>query len=101
MPAVGSDVIKAAMKTYHKPDDAVCKKFSGGTATDAELGKILKVYHDMSAATPPKGGKAAWVVKCQALIGAVKKIQVKDATGFAECKTAVICKACHTDYKGS
>jgi hypothetical protein len=100
-PAAGSDVIKAAMKTYHKPDDALCKKVSGGTATDAELGTILKVYQDMCAATPPKGDKAAWVAKCQALIGAVKKIQAKDATGVAAYKTAVNCKACHTDHKGS
>jgi len=100
-PAAGSDVIKTAMKTHHKPDDALCKKVSGGTATDAELGTILKVYQDMCAATPPKGDKDAWVAKCQALIGAVKKIQAKDATGVAAYKAAVNCKACHTDHKGS
>lgn len=99
--AVGSDVIKAAMKTYHKPEDALCKKISGGTASDAELATILKVYQDICAATPPKGDKAAWVAKCQALIGAVKKIQAKDVSGVAAYKTAVNCKACHTAHKGS
>ncbi|WP_395718765.1 c-type cytochrome domain-containing protein [Prosthecobacter sp.] len=99
--AGGSDVIKTAMKQYHKPDDALCKKVAGGTASDAELGTMLKVYQDMCAATPPKGDKAAWVTKCQALIGAVKKIQAKDANGVAAYKTAVNCKACHTDHKGS
>ncbi|MBE2284425.1 MAG: hypothetical protein IAE77_13290 [Prosthecobacter sp.] len=100
-PAAGSDVIKTAMKQYHKPDDALCKKVAGGTATDAELGALLKVYQDMCAATPPKGDKAAWVTKCQALIGAVKKIQAKDAAGVAAYKAAVNCKACHTDHKGA
>jgi hypothetical protein len=100
-PAAGSDVIKTAMKQYHKPDDALCKKVAGGTATDAELGTLLKVYQDMCAATPPKGDKAAWVTKCQALIGAVKKIQAKDAAGVAAYKAAVNCKACHTDHKGA
>lgn len=100
-PAAGSDVIKTAMKTYHKPDDALCKKLSGGTANDGELATMLKVYQDMCAATPPKGDKTAWVTKCQALIGAVKKIQAKDATGIAAYKAAVNCKACHTDHKGS
>jgi len=99
--APGSDVIKTIMKTYHKPEDALCKKVSGGTATDAELTTLLKVYQDMCAATPPKGDKTAWVAKCQALIGAVKKVQAKDATGIAAYKAAVNCKACHTDHKGS
>lgn len=97
----GSDVIKTAMKQYHKPDDALCKKVAGGTASDAELAEMLKTYQAICAATPPKGDKAAWVVKCQALIGAVKKIQAKDASGVAAFKTAVNCKACHTEHKGS
>lgn len=99
--AAGGDVIKTVMKTYHKPEDALCKKVSAGTATDAELTTLLKVYQDMCAATPPKGDKTAWVAKCQALIGSVKKIQAKDATGIAAYKAAVNCKACHTDHKGS
>ena len=99
--AAGGDVIKTVMKTYHKPDDALCKKVGAGTATDAELATLLKAYQDMCAATPPKGDKAAWVTKCQALIGAVKKVQAKDAAGAAAYKTAVNCKACHTDHKGS
>jgi hypothetical protein len=99
--AAGSDVIKTVMKQYHKPEDALCKKVSGGTATDAELTTLLKAYQDMCAATPPKGDKTAWVAKCQALIGSVKKIQAKDATGIAAYKAAVNCKACHTDHKGS
>ncbi len=99
-PAAGSDVIKTAMKQYHKGDDALCKKV-GTTATDAELATLLKVYQDMCAATPPKGDKAAWVTKCQALIGAVKKVQAKDAAGAAAYKAAVNCKACHTDHKGA
>jgi len=99
-PAAGSDVIKTVMKQYHKGDDALCKKV-GTTATDAELATLLKAYQDMCAATPPKGDKAAWVTKCQALIGAVKKVQAKDPAGAAAYKAAVNCKACHTDHKGA
>jgi hypothetical protein len=99
--AGGSDVIKTAMKQYHKPEDALCKKVSGGTASDAELATMLKAYQDMCAATPPKGDKAAWVKKNQTLIAAVKKIQAKDATGVAAYKAAVNCKACHSEHKGS
>ena len=97
----GSEVIKTAMKQSFKPDDALCKKVSGGKATDAELAQMLKICQDICAATPPKGDKAAWVSKCQALIASVKKIQAKDATGIEAFKKAVNCKACHTDHKNS
>ncbi|MDB6005062.1 MAG: hypothetical protein JWR15_2049 [Prosthecobacter sp.] len=98
--APGSDVIKTVMKQYHKGDDALTKKV-GTTATDAELGTLLKAYEDMAAATPPKGDKTAWTTKCQALIDAVKKVQAKDAAGPAAYKAAANCKACHTDHKGA
>lgn len=99
--ADGKDVIATAMKQHHKPDDAISKKASEGKASDAELATLLKIYQDMAAATPPKGDKAAWASKTQALIGAVKKMQAKDAAGVAAFKTAVNCKACHNEHKGS
>jgi hypothetical protein len=99
--AKGSDVIKTAMKTHFKPDDALCKKVAAGTASDADLATMLKISQEICAITPPKGDKAAWVAKCQALVAAVKKLQAKDATGVAAFKTASNCKACHTDHKGS
>ena len=97
--AGGSDVIEVAMKKHHKPDDSLCKKIAGGTGSDADLAAMLKVYQDMCAAMPPKGDKAAWVAKCQSVIGAVKKIQAKDPSGVAAFKTASDCKACHKDHK--
>ncbi len=100
-PAGGSDVIKKVMKESFKPDDALCKKVSGGTATEAELAQMLKICQDICAATPPKGDPAAWTSKCQALINAVKKIQAKDAMGVEAFKKAANCKACHTDHKGA
>jgi hypothetical protein len=99
--AAGSDVIKTVMKQHHKPDDAIVKKATGGTASDAELATLLKAYQDICAASPPKGDKAAWVKKCQAVIGAVKKVQAKDAAGLPDLKTATNCKACHSEHKGS
>lgn len=99
--AADKDVIKTAMKKYHKPDDAICKKVSDGKGTDADLATLLKVYQEICAATPPKGDKAEWVKKCQTVIGAVKKIQANDASGVAAFKEAVNCKACHADHKNS
>lgn len=99
--AGGSDVIKVAMKQCFKPDDALSKKVSAGTASDAEVAQMLKICQDIAAAMPPKGDKAAWASKCEILIASVKKIQAKDATGMEAFKKASNCKACHTDHKGS
>ena len=98
--AAADDVIKDAMKKYHKPEDALCKKVGKGEATDADLAELLKTYQAICAATPPKGDKSVWVEKCQALIAAVKKVQAKDASGASDYKKAVNCKACHDVFKG-
>lgn len=99
--AGGSDVVKTIMKQHFKPDDGIAKKAGAGTATDAELATLLKACQDMLAIAPPKGDKAAYVTKTQALLDAVKKVQAKDAAGPAAYKAAVNCKTCHTDHKGS
>lgn len=98
--APADDVIKSAMKKYHKPEDAIAKKVGKGEASDAELAELLKAYEATSAATPPKGDKATWVEKNQAVIAAIKKVQAKDATGVSDFKKAINCKACHEVFKG-
>lgn len=99
-PVVRADeCIENVMKKYHKGDTALCKKISGGTASDAELAEILKGYQAMCGAKAPEGTPASWVEKCKALIAAVKKIQSKDASGVADYKKAVNCKACHEVHK--
>ncbi|MES2598013.1 MAG: hypothetical protein V4662_21950 [Verrucomicrobiota bacterium] len=97
--AFADEVITNAMKKYHKPDDALCKKVSGGTANDAEVAEMLKIYEQMAGAKPKKGDDVSWKEKTTAVINAVKKIQSKDAAGTAEFKTATNCKACHTAHK--
>ena len=101
-PLTASDAIEDSMKKFHKAPkgtDPICKKVSNNAATPEELADILKSYQAMCAEAPPKGDKAAWVEKCQALIAAVKKIQAKDAAGVSDYKKAVNCKACHSAHK--
>ena len=98
--AAADDVIKDIMKKYHKPEDALCKKVGKGEATSADLSELLKAYEAMKGATPPKGDKAVWAKKCDALIDAVKKVQAKDASGVSDYKKAVNCKGCHEGFKG-
>lgn len=99
---VAADAIEDAMKKYHKAPkgtDPTCKKVSNNAASPEELADILKSYQAMCAEEPPKGDKADWVAKCKALIAAVQKIQAKDASGVADYKKAVNCKACHSAHK--
>ena len=98
--AAADDVIKDVMKKYHKPEDALCKKVGKGEATSADLSTLLIAYEGMKSATPPKGDKAVWAEKCDALIAAVKKVQSKDASGVSDFKKAVNCKGCHDGFKG-
>ena len=97
-----SEVIEDAMKKYHKAPEGTpptCKKITEGSASAEEISAVLKSYEAMCAEAPPKGDKADWVKKCQALIAAVKKIQAGDASGTSDYKKAVNCKACHTAHK--
>lgn len=98
--AAADDAIKDVMKKYHKPEDALCKKVGKGEATSADLSTLLTAYEGMKEATPPKGDKAVWAEKCDALIAAVKKVQAKDASGVSDFKKAVNCKGCHDGFKG-
>lgn len=100
-PVVRADeCIENVMKKFHpKSDDAVCKKVTNGTASDAEIADLLKGYQAMCGAKPPEGTQASWTEKCKALIAAVKKVQSKDASGVSDFKKAVNCKACHEVHK--
>lgn len=92
--------IKQSMKKYHKPDDAIAKKVGKGEASDAELAELLKSYEEMKGAKPSKGDAGSWEEKTAAVIGALKKVQAKEAAGPAEFKKAIDCKACHSVHKG-
>ncbi|MBK8090464.1 MAG: hypothetical protein IPK32_00290 [Verrucomicrobiaceae bacterium] len=98
--ASAGDATKDAMKKYHKPEDAICKKVGKGEASSADLSTLLKCYEAMKADTPAKGDKFSWEKKTDALISAIKKVQGGDKSGIADYKKAVNCKACHDVHKG-
>jgi hypothetical protein len=93
--------VKSAMKKYFKPEDALAKKAGKGEASDAELSELLKCFEALTKAKPAKGDDSSWEKKTAALVGAVKKIQAKDAAGLSELKKATNCKACHDVHKGN
>ncbi|MCB1078527.1 MAG: hypothetical protein KDM64_11935 [Verrucomicrobiae bacterium] len=100
--ARADDVIEDFMKEYHKAPkgtDPVCKKATNGAASADELAGLLKGYQAICAEAPPKGEKADWVKKCQALVAAVKGLQAGDAGAADAYKKAVNCKGCHSEHK--
>jgi cytochrome c2 len=97
-----SEVIEDAMKKYHKApkgQDPVCKIVANGKASTEQIAELLTAYQAMCKEAPPRGEKADWVKKCQAVIASLKKIQGGDTAGAEEFKKASNCKACHSEHK--
>lgn len=70
-----------------------------GTAEDAK--KLLALYEDLGKNDPPKGEKAAWKKKTDAIVVAAKKVAEKpeDPKFKAALDQATICNNCHKDHK--
>jgi hypothetical protein len=100
--AEAKNVIKDAMKTYHKAPkgvDPVCKKATDGKASPEELTKLVECYAAMAAAKPPQGDEASWKDKTGKLLAAAQSLQKGEAGAVAKYKDAVNCKACHNVHK--
>ena len=96
------DVIKEAMKLYHKaPEgtDPTCKKAVDGKASADEIKKLVEAYKEMAKATPPKGEAASWKEKTTKLLAAAEGLSKGGPEASAKYKEAVNCKACHTAHK--
>jgi hypothetical protein len=70
-----------------------------GTAEDAK--KLLALYEDLGKNEPPKGDKAAWKKKTDAVLVAIKKVAAKpdDAVACKALTAATACAACHKEHK--
>lgn len=100
--AADDDAIEAAMKYAHKApkgEKKIGEKIIEGTATEDEIKKTLELYKAAAAAKPPKGDEAAYKQKFAKLITATEDVLAKKPNAQAEYKSAVNCKACHTDHK--
>lgn len=96
------DIIKEAMKAYHKAPkgvDPVHKKAADGHASADELKKLVACYKEIAAAKPPKGDMASWKEKTGKLLAASMALQKGEAGAAERYKEAVNCKACHSVHK--
>jgi hypothetical protein len=90
--------IKTVMKD-HKGDDAPVQTIISGKADEATLKKFLAYYEFMGTQKPELGDTAAWGKKTAALVDATKGLIAKKDGSLEAFKSAVNCKACHTDHK--
>ncbi len=70
-----------------------------GTAEDAK--KLLALYVDLSKNDPPKGEKADWKKKTDAILVAAKKVAAKpeDKESLTALTKATACAACHKEHR--
>jgi cytochrome c len=83
-----SQVMKKAMA------GGLCKKVASGKASDEERKELVALFTALAQNDPPKGDKAAFKEKANALLKAAK-----DNDGAALGKAAN-CAACHKEHKG-
>jgi cytochrome c556 len=94
--------IKEAMNFAHKApkgEKKLNEKIADGTAAEADIKKALELYKAMADTKPPKGDPAAFKERTKKLVTATEEVLAKNPSGVEHYKTAVDCKACHTDFR--
>ncbi len=91
--------ISDIMVTYHKGDTSLASQAREGNADKDDLRAMLEAYELMLNLEPPKGTLESWKLKTNALIKATTDLIEGEAGAVAAYKTAVNCKACHTDHR--
>jgi hypothetical protein len=86
--------IKEIMKTAHK-EDGLRDEVVGGKADAAQKKELLALYVDLSKNDPPKGDKADWKKRTDAIVKAAKGVVAGDSDAIADLKKATNCKGCH------
>ena len=76
-------------------------KVVNGKASADDVKKLLALYEDLGKNDPPKGEKAAWKKKTDAIVVAAKKVAAnhEDKTALAALGKATMCGACHKEHK--
>ncbi len=91
--------IHDVMEWSHKGKESIASHVKDGKGTDEEIEMLVIYYNFMAKQKPPEGDMDSWKSKTDALVKAINKVQKKDASGVAEFKEAVNCKACHNVHK--
>lgn len=87
------------MVNFHKGDTSIAAQAREGTADKDDLRVMLESYQLMLNLEPPKGTPESWKLKTEALIQTTHSLIEDESGAVAAYKTAVNCKACHTDHR--
>ena len=91
--------ISDVMVDFHKGKEALAVQAREGKAKKEDLEKMLEAYQGILGLTPPKGEADNWKIKINALIDSTQDLVDGKESAAAAYKTAVNCKACHTDHR--
>jgi cytochrome c553 len=94
--------IEAIMEKVHKGGETSLRnKAVAGKATKEDLAILVEYYTELGKNTPPKGDKASWKKKTDAVLAAAKKVAAnpKDADALKAYGKATNCTACHDVHK--
>ncbi len=91
--------VEEVMKAINKGDDNIAKRVNSGTASKADIAKLVEHYESLPLNKAPKGEQKSWDEKTAALLKAARGIKAGEAGAQAKFKEAVNCKACHTAHK--
>jgi len=91
--------ISDVMVDFHKGKEALAVQAREGKAKKEDLETMLEAYQGILGLTPPKGEADNWKIKINALIDSTQDLVDGKEGAAAAYKTAVNCKACHTDHR--
>lgn len=90
---------KDIMKALNKGDENIGKKVARGQGTPEDFSKLVDYYSALPANKPPRGDQSSWDAKTAALVKVSKSLMAGEPGALAAYKTAVNCKACHSEHK--
>ena len=91
--------ISDIMINFHKGEESVATQARDGTAEKEDLQRMLEHYQALLDLTPPKGTLESWKIKTTKLIESAVGLVESDPGAIEAYKTAVNCKACHTEHR--
>jgi len=87
------------MKAIHKGEDNIGKRAVKGTASQADIARMVEYYDSLPLNDPPRGEMASWKEKTGALVKASKALKAGESGAVELYKNASNCKACHSAHK--
>jgi cytochrome c556 len=91
--------VKQIMKAVFKGEDSVHKRVINGTASKADLAKLVEYVSALPQNNPPQGDAAGWQKKTTALLDAAKALQAGKDAALDQYTKAANCRACHDIYR--